>query len=64
MGQLFRAQFLQRKPAKAAGAVPPPSTPPFFMSGTNIEPIRALVRAIFPNDPEPTIEHRDFVIPK
>lgn len=64
MGRLFRAQFLQRKPVKAAGAVAPPSTPPFFMSGTNIEPIRALVRAIFPNDPEPTIEHRDFVIPK
>jgi glutamate racemase len=64
MGELFRTQFLQRKPARAAGPVPPPATPPFYMSGTNIEPIRALIKAIFPNDPEPPIEHREFVIPK
>ena len=64
MGQLFRAQFLQRKPAKAAGPVRPPSTPPIYLSGTNIGPTLALVRKIFPNDPEPLIEHRGFVIPK
>jgi glutamate racemase len=64
MGQLFRSQFLQRKPPRAAGAVPAPGTPPFYMSGTNIEPIRALVRAIFPGDPEPRIEHREFALPK
>lgn len=64
MGQLFRTQFLERKPAKAAGQVPPPATPPFYMSGSNFEPIRALVKAIFPNDPAPRIEHREFVIPK
>ena len=64
MGQLFRAQFLQRKPAKASGPVPPPPTPPIYLSGTNIESTRALVRQIFPDDPEPIIEHREFIVPK
>lgn len=64
MGRLFKTQFLQAKPAKAARPVAPPSTPPFYMSGTNIEPTKALVRKVFPNDPEPLIEHRDFVVRK
>jgi glutamate racemase len=64
MGQLFRTQFLQRKPAKAAGPVPPPSTPPIYLSGTNIESTLALVRKVFPNDPEPIVAHREFVIPR
>jgi glutamate racemase len=62
MGRLFLAEFLQRKPVKAAGAVPPPGTPPFYMSGTNIESTKALVKTIFPNDPAPLIAHKDFVI--
>jgi glutamate racemase len=64
MGQLFRAQFLQRGPAKAAGPVRPPSTPPIYMSGTNIEPTKALVAKIFPNDPEPLVAHKDFAVPR
>ncbi len=64
MGSLFRAQFLQRKPARAAGAVPPPSTPAIYLSGTNIESTRALVRKIFPGDPEPLIARKEFVNPK
>jgi glutamate racemase len=62
MGQLFRTQFLQGKPARAAGPVALPSTPPIYLSGTNIEATRALVRKVFPNDPEPPIAHRDFVV--
>jgi glutamate racemase len=62
MGELFRTEFLKRKPARAAGAVPPPGTPPFYMSGTNIESTRALAKKIFPNDPEPLIAHRAFVV--
>jgi glutamate racemase len=64
MGQLFRSQFLQRKPAKAAGPIPPPSTPPIYVSGTNIEATRALVKKVFPNDPEPLIAHKDFIVPR
>ncbi len=64
MGSLFRTQFLQRHPAKAAGSVPPPSVPPFYMSGTNTDSTRALIRKIFPNDPEPIIAQKAFVVPK
>ena len=64
MGVLFRTEFLQRTPAKAAGPVPPPSTPAFYMSGTNIESTRALIRKVFPNDPEPAIAQKEFRVPK
>jgi glutamate racemase len=64
MGRLFRTQFLQRAPARAAGPVAPPGTPPFYMSGTNIESTRALVGKVFPGDPAPLIAHRDFVMPR
>jgi glutamate racemase len=60
MGQLFRTRFLAGKPAKRDQPNPPPQTPPFYMSGTNIEAIRALVQKVFPGDPVPTIEHREF----
>lgn len=60
MGQLFASQFIQRKPAKAAAPVAPPPTPPIYLSGTNLEATGALVRKIFPNDPEPRIAHREF----
>ena len=61
MGALFRSEYLQRKPAKAAAAVPPPGTPAFYMTGTNVDAIRALIHTIFPNDPEPVIAHKEFV---
>ena len=64
MGQLFRTQFLQRKPAKATGAIPPPTPPPFYMSGTNVESTKALIRTIFPNDPEPLVAHKEFIVPR
>jgi glutamate racemase len=60
MGRLFRTQFLARKPARQPRPVPRPSTPPFFMTGTNIEAIRALVQKVFPGEPIPSIEHREF----
>jgi glutamate racemase len=60
MGQLFRTQFLQRKPGKAAGPVPLPPTPPIYLSGTNIEPTKALVAKIFPDDPAPVVTRREF----
>jgi glutamate racemase len=64
MGALFSREFLQRKPARAAGPVPPPATPAFYMSGTNIESTRALIRKVFPNDPEPAIAQKEFRVPK
>jgi glutamate racemase len=60
MGQLFRTQFLQRHPAKAASPVAPPATPPIFLSGTNVEATRALVAKVFPNDPPPPIAQKAF----
>jgi glutamate racemase len=60
MGELFRTRFLQQKPVKSAGPVPPPGTPPFYMTGTNIESTKALVKKVFPNDPEPMIVHKEF----
>jgi glutamate racemase len=60
MGELFRAQFLHHKPPKALGPVPAPPTPTFYMTGTNVDATRALARTIFPHDPEPRIEHREF----
>jgi glutamate racemase len=64
MGQLFRTQFLQRNPARSTTPVAAPSTPPFYMSGDNIESTRKLVRKVFPNEPAPIIAHKDFVIPR
>jgi hypothetical protein len=40
------------------------TTPPFYLSGTNIESTRALVREIFPGDPEPLIARKEFVVLK
>jgi hypothetical protein len=64
MGDLFRRRFLDRRPARSAGPVAPPEVPPFYLSGANIESTRALIRTLFPADPEPVVEHRDFVIPR
>ena len=64
MGALFRTEFLQRKPAQASGPVPPPATPAFYMSGTNIESTRALIRKVFPNDPAPAIAQKEFRVSK
>jgi glutamate racemase len=62
MADLFRNQFLQGKPARAAGPVAPPGTPPFYMTGTNVESTRALVKKVFPNDPDPLIAHKEFTV--
>lgn len=64
MGSLFKDQFLQKKPAKSAKAVQPPSTPPIYLSGTNIDATKDLVKKIFPNDPVPVIETKAFVVTK
>lgn len=62
---LFKDQFLQKKPAKSAKAVQPPSaTPPIYLSGTNIDATKDLVKKIFPNDPAPVIETKAFVVTK
>jgi len=64
MAALFRSEFLGTYPPKAAGPVGPPATPAFYMSGTNIDATRTLVRKVFPNDPEPVIAQKDFVVQK
>lgn len=61
MAALFRQQFLQKKPIPATHPVDPPGTPPIYLSGTNVEATRNLVKKIFPNAPEPVIEMKEFV---
>jgi glutamate racemase len=58
---LFRQHFVERKPAKSSQAVAAPSTPPIYLSGTNIDATKALVKKIWPNDPAPVIQTREFV---
>ena len=60
MAQLFRTRFLDGKPAKARTPLAPAAAPPIYLSGTNIEATRALVRKVFPTEPEPIIERKDF----
>jgi glutamate racemase len=64
MGQLFRDEYLRRTPVRAGAQVLPPGTPAFYMTGTNAEAIRGLIRKVFPGDPEPLIAHKDFPVPK
>ncbi len=61
MAALFSRQFLQAKPVRSAQAMEPPGTPPIYLSGTNIEAMRNLVNKVFPNDPLPVIQTKEFV---
>ena len=59
--ELFREHFMQRKPTKSSQSVAAPSTPAIYLSGTNIEATKELVKKIWPNDPAPIIERKEFV---
>jgi len=61
MGKLFKEQFLKKRPFKSDKPVPPPSTPHIYLSGINIDTTKALVKKIFPNDPEPTVTRKEFL---
>lgn len=60
VGELFRKQFLAGHPL-AGKTEPVPGTPPIYLSGTNIEATRRLAEEIFPKDPAPEIETKNFV---
>ena len=64
MADLFTKQFLAGKPVASSQPVAPPTTPPIYLSGTNVNATRRLVQQIFPTEPVPEIETKKFAAVK
>ena len=61
MGDLFVKQYLKKRPPKSETATLPP-TLRVYLSGTNIETTKALVKKIFPDEATPSITRKGFGI--